>query len=464
MIVDTQGVSPMYMGRGKPVAAAVDNDSIHVDRNIAKELGLSISSLQKEGFGRSHISVAKLKERLMMYKTQELHYHPLVFAKAVTKAYEAFSLNPLSRIGVREVPFKANRSAGYGYVGNKGAQGNYEKAIKLADGLLGSKKVCRVPCMAYARGHFGTTDKPKTRLVWGFPFHQTLIEGMYAEPLLRGYLSSNTHPMVFGHTSSYVAAKMNEAKLNGFVQMTDFSGFDSSIQPMLIRIAFDILFSNFIDVNPSHRELIEKYFICTPIMFSDGERYQKAVGVPSGSYFTQMVDSIVSYIVAQYSSLMAGCKPALVLVLGDDSLVSTRFPLSTKAYRDAALELGITVSDEKSIYNSAKEIHFLGHWLSDSGVLVRPFSESLQRLIFTENHNDFNFSESIERCMGHYVDSGDFGALALAYRLYLRAISRGRFSEVEGRNWNVRFTGYQSALGVQSEQLFSFEPSLLVDH
>lgn len=463
MHIALQHTGPKFMGKGEPTQAATECDQIYVDRNICGVLGLDPNDLDKVGYGRSVISLAKLKERLFLYENVHLNYDPVLLGEAVSRAREAFKVGPLEHIGVRQVRYKDSSAAGYGYQGKKGDGCNRERALKLCDRLLGHKSHTRTPCMAYARGHFSTREEPKTRLVWGFPFHQTLIEGMYAQPLIDAYLSSPKHPMVFGHTSSYVAAKMNTAVNRGFVQMTDFSGFDSSIQPVLIDCAFDVLFANFPDYNVHHREMIQRYFVCTPIIFADGERYQKNVGVPSGSFFTQLVDSVVSFIVAHYCCLRQGQNPSLVLVLGDDSLVSTPSQVSIKGYKDSALELGIRVSNEKSLFNSTKYVHFLGHTLSDGGVLVRPFQESLERLIFTERYEEHTFMDSIQRCMGHYVDSGHAGALTLAFLLYHRAHERNRSHEVNGMNWDVRGTGYQMALGV-AEPIFGFSESLLIDH
>lgn len=44
-------------------------------------------------------------------------------------------------------------------------------------------------------------------------------------------------------------------------------------------------------------DIIVDYIIHTPIRFADGERHVKHSGVASGSYFTQLIDSIVNYIV-----------------------------------------------------------------------------------------------------------------------------------------------------------------------
>lgn len=46
---------------------------------------------------------------------------------------------------------------------------------------------------------------------------------------------------------------------------------------------------------------IEEYFINTPLLLSNSEAWQKSAGIPSRSYFTQLVSSIVNCIIINYA-------------------------------------------------------------------------------------------------------------------------------------------------------------------
>lgn len=113
---------------------------------------------------------------------------------------------------------------------------------------------------------------------------------------------------------------------------TDFSNFDSSINSRLISVAFDILRSelNFatyaggaIPYKQSSLDTlwdyIVKYFIHTPHRIGDDDtiRY-KHHGVPSGSMFTNLIDTIVSRIILTYLHRVEGCL-AVVRTYGDDA-------------------------------------------------------------------------------------------------------------------------------------------------
>lgn len=106
---------------------------------------------------------------------------------------------------------------------------------------------------------------------------------------------------------------LNRFGSQGNFTSSDFKSFDKYVPDWLIRIAFDILLNN-IDFTkyrdygvPSAQHLYEAwkylvdYFIKTPIRLANGDRYRKFSGVASGSYFTQLIDSIVNWIVVTYS-------------------------------------------------------------------------------------------------------------------------------------------------------------------
>ena len=86
----------------------------------------------------------------------------------------------------------------------------------------------------------------------------------------------------------------------------DESRFDSNVTTWLINIAFDILKDNIIFPDEMSRHAFSyslEFFIHTPVIMPDGKMWLKHTGVPSGSFFTSMIDSIVNRICITYAHL-----------------------------------------------------------------------------------------------------------------------------------------------------------------
>ncbi len=103
----------------------------------------------------------------------------------------------------------------------------------------------------------------------------------------------------------------------------DYSKFDSSVQPWLIDVAFDILKQNIL-FRGAMEEAYENslhYFKTRPIVIPDGRMRLKRMGIPSGSYFTQLVGSVVNYITMMYVQLKTYQTTFKTYILGDEETV-----------------------------------------------------------------------------------------------------------------------------------------------
>nr|QHD64804.1 RNA dependent RNA polymerase [Plasmopara viticola lesion associated Partitivirus 1] len=190
------------------------------------------------------------------------------------------------------------------------------------------------PCLAGQRGGMSERDDPKTRLVWIYPAEMLVVEGFYAPLMYRDFMSDPNSPMLNGKSAQRLytewCCKLREGEtLYGL----DFSSFDTKVPAWLIRVAFDILRQNInfetFDGKPVSKNDAQKwrnvwdgmvwYFINTPILMPDGRMFRKFRGVPSGSWWTQMIDSVVNHILVDY---LADCQQVEIRnlrVLGDDS-------------------------------------------------------------------------------------------------------------------------------------------------
>ena len=274
------------------------------------------------------------------------------------------------------------------------------------------------PCVAYHRIQHGENG-PKTRLVWGYPQAMFLLEAKYAPRLIDKFLHRRT-PMVFGLKKSQVSARMQQIQNSWLRYSLDFSGFDSSIAEEFIQFAFDVLRTHF-SFNSFEDDvvwsIIERYFIHTPIMMPDTQVWVKHHGVPSGSYFTQMVDSIVNYMAVTYAWIRAtglAVQEGRVLVLGDDSLVGQSKFVPLDVLSEFMAELGLNLNTQKTeiSYYGETDPHFLGHYWS-GGFAYRPLREIAVRLAFPEKPSGIH--DGVERAtirtLSYVADSLNAGKL-----------------------------------------------------
>jgi len=301
------------------------------------------------------------------------------FAAFARKKSEPF-LKPLSLDGIVK-SMKVEKSAGAGYIGPKGL--NLERGLTRMKDVLERRKAPN-PVLAFTRTSAGN----KTRLVWGYPLEMTMMESRFAQPLISQFLGSNT-PMAIGRSKFSLAADINFRvcfpEEGEKVFALDYSGFDSTISAGFIDMAFEILSTWF---KPQHREQfgwsrIIDYFKRTPIVMPDGNLYTgKKCGVPSGSYFTQMIDSIVNVILIYTMSRKLGfdLPGSRVLVVGDDSIFQASEDLTLKDLEKGLLDYGIKLNVEKSLVGRK---HFCGaNW--DTGFPDIPLEEILVKTVCPE--------------------------------------------------------------------------------
>lgn len=300
-----------------------------------------------------------------------------IFAKPKNLA----PLDVLSDSEVVNTALKLDKSAGLPSLGKKRDNLTYsfDREYQVRQGLKAPN-----PCVAFKRTQAGN----KTRLVWGYPLEMTIMESRFARPLIEHFLKVRT-PMAFGMTKTELGAKIHRYVVEGrgVEVCLDYSKFDSSIPKVMLKQAFRILSTWFskADEEAYGWDTVVKYFITTPIVMPDGHLYVgKNHGVPSGSYFTQIIDSIVNVAVmyAMSRRFSFDFDPRSLYVLGDDVIVSIEGEFSLRAMSRYASQFGLTIhSDEKSMVGVP---HFLGaYW--DMGKPDVPVDELVSKAVFPES-------------------------------------------------------------------------------
>lgn len=270
------------------------------------------------------------------------------------------------------------------------------------------------PCVAYYRTQSRLKKEgfsQSVRLVWGYPYKATLVEGRYARPLI-DFFKAFKSDYALGYKKAGLGAELNRFSWCNFVGSFDWSKFDSSIPAELISMVFNLLKRFFVqtELDKAEWDSTVNYFINTPILMPNGKVYVgKNHGIPSGSYFTNIVGSLVNILLLEYLSLRHEFSIQHMLVHGDDSIIGVRneLPLVEMA-ESVANEFGMLLHPDKQRYTKKDhELEFLSHaWARG-----RPYRETIitaQQLVYAERglSKSANMSEvRIQRLLGLYGDN-----------------------------------------------------------
>lgn len=402
-------VRPYRMKRLKPYYDRMSKDDLNqvYDDNIADMLraqGYAISQSP-----RSVYRVAKLYEALSGYAPRITHApqpgKSLTMGIALARRCYA---KPHDRHHLRVLPFtpetvvkvtsNPSGSAGVTAYGKSKAESQVRALERGLQTLRGEKQP--EPCLGFKRTQFND----KTRLVWGYPYSMTIVEGLVAYSLIQEFKGGTT-PMAFAMSTMTLGTKLRVAAYHyKWAYSLDMSQFDATISSQLIHYAFQILRTWYDkdEIEPVSGKtvgeifnLIEYYFVHTTIVMPDGHIYiGKDHGVPSGSFFTQIVDSIVNTILAGYLS----CEFDLhvdknsILVLGDDLLFwSNRKVSLDELSRVAQAKLGIKLhgSEKSELTRYDQPVRFLGRvWTN--GVPDLDEEEIIKRMVWPERFRRYS--------------------------------------------------------------------------
>jgi hypothetical protein len=247
-----------------------------------------------------------------------------------------------------------------------------------------------------------------------------------------------------GHERAAIIAEI-ETRFK-YVYSLDFSKFDSTIPARMIDDAFRVARTH-LELDEQEMAVWRKYvndFIHSRIIAPDGNVYQKHKGVPSGSAFTSVIDSIVNLILVSYmwEKVTGHSLPHdRVLVMGDDVIVGSNARLSKSQLASAASDLGFVLSVEKTTITDTSDesqkydinhTHFLGYWWQHSQP-NRPEFELIQRMIYPERHRKRERHEWVVRLLGYAMTSRQgFHILARVFphpdtlQVYLTAADRAK--------------------------------------
>lgn len=259
--------------------------------------------------------------------------------------------------------------------------------------------------------------KPKTRLIWMASLPTTIVGTCFSKPVSEAL--ARRRPFSWGLRDIEKAAFVEELKSRfRYIYSLDYSGFDSSVPARMIDDAFGVARTH-LDLTDEEGEVWNRYvsdFIHSRLITPDGDVYRVHKGVPSGSAFTSIIDSIVNLILTNYiwHRLMGhGIASDRLFILGDDVVFASDARYDLADISRVAGELGFTVSVQKSEITDThrdapdpytNQVHFLGHyWVK--GYPRRPRHELLQRIAYPERHAHRSKQQSLVRFYSYLQDS-----------------------------------------------------------
>ncbi|APT68925.1 putative RNA-dependent RNA polymerase [Citrullus lanatus cryptic virus] len=301
------------------------------------------------------------------------------------------------------VTFKSSSAAGYDYIGAKGPKGgeNHIRAMSRAKAIMwsiaetgetGMKHAIEtaVPDVGYTRTQLADiTEKTKVRHVWGRAFHYILLEGLTADPLIRAVQRADTFIHIGKDPTVSVPRLLSDtAEQCKWLYALDWKQFDATVSRFEIEAAFDIVL-NLLDF-PNREtklmfELSKQLFIHKKIAAPDGKIYWAHKGIPSGSYFTSIIGSIINRVRIEYLwRTITGHGPIVCYTQGDDSLCGDNILIPPERFAMVANPIGWYFNQEKTEYSTIPElITFLGRSYA-GGLNKRDLKRCLRLLIFPE--------------------------------------------------------------------------------
>lgn len=248
--------------------------------------------------------------------------------------------------------------------------------------------------MAFTRSVVSEKSKTKQRPVWGYPLDVIVEEARYFFPLfqhLKQHCVSQDACYGLGMETALgglshlkrVSASIPGAK----VLCADISSFDAHVPGWLIRDLFSVMSDWFDftkiksvdgsiwDVDPfstaKRWRAMVSYFVTTKIRLPDGLRFQKFGGVPSGSMFTNVVDTFANAVQMRVCTRRLCGIPPKDYYYGDDSVIflHERQVLDlSDLERELLSTFGAVLSTTKTVFTSNFEnVHWLGYYWRPDG-------------------------------------------------------------------------------------------------
>jgi hypothetical protein len=366
--------------------------------------------------------------------------------RAIREARSVFSASgTLKRLSL-ETSFdrmELDTAAGFSYPGKKKRE-VFEELFDLSS-YIGHQvrhgyKVYEPPCLLAMRGHLSEESVNKSRPVFIYPGEVTGLECIWGIPFYEHLMKIDG--VFFGEETLRKLRRRFDEHLTDEIELTmDWPSFDAYARNYLIDIAFDIIESSFDkDVWSLYGEdvkwglqrwdrvfkFLKHYFKNTRMMLPNGRVIRKARGVPSGSMFTQAIDSIVNWIMVKTMLYTMGMETLRLDVLGDDSNARIHIAYEKKLSVDRVVDAAWACFRVKPkpdkirvVYPGSKQSRrFLGYTV-EAGRYTRPSFEWLRLALYAERDVE-DLKISAARMLAYYLIGGVHDDLFSSFFRYFK--------------------------------------------
>jgi hypothetical protein len=246
------------------------------------------------------------------------------------------------------------------------------------------------PYIGYTRTQLtDLTEKLKVRAVWGSPFQHIIAEGLSAQPFIEQIVLNETFIHIGGDPLVTVPALITSISLKyKYLYSYDWSRFDATCSKFEIDLAFEIIESLMLFREPEDKsafDLMKELFKYKKVVGPNGGIYSVNTGVPSGSYWTTIIDSIINKFRINYLwTILTGKSIDELHTHGDDGIGGSNTFVSAWELSVEAFKYGWILNFDKSEVNvDASKAEFLGR-TTTGGLSRRSVEKCLRLLVFPE--------------------------------------------------------------------------------
>ena len=245
-----------------------------------------------------------------------------------------------------------------------------KEIVQLAQNLLANPRYRGLPALCYKRSQIsgfikngeldGTNIKEKYRLVWCIDAATVMLEARFARPLMDTVL-----PRMVNYAGGKNDKEIGSILLTWWNHSThwicfDYSQYDSTVPSWLIKDMFALIKRYFPKESWDDLAWLEREFIETGIIMPKGDIQYKKKGIPSGSYFTQLIGTLCN-IQTMLTAFIAvhGQRKAMemlsypngqlmLMAMGDDNVVFSRGEINVKSIVSyIGRNFGLEINEDK---------------------------------------------------------------------------------------------------------------------